>query len=202
MASFMEQLNQLQDDLNNLDVNDIGRWPVAVKVIALVLALALLLGLGYYLHLTPKFDALARAEKDEQRLRSTFEDKYFQAANLEALKRQREEMLASFGALLRQLPSDTEVPGLIEDITLTALNNGLRIESIDLSPESPREFYIELPISIRVTGGFHNLGAFVSGVANLPRIVTLHDFSIAPAGGPTNLTMNITAKTYRYLDEN
>lgn len=201
MASIVEQLNQLQDDLNNLDVNDIGRWPVAIKVIALVLAFAVLLGLGYYVYLTPKLAELQKAEKREIQLRKTYEDKYFQSANLEALKQQRKEMIASFDALLQQLPKDTEVPGLIDDITRTALNNGLKIESIDLSPERAREFYIELPISISVSGSFHNLGSFVSGVANLPRIVTLHDFSITPRGDPSNLAMSITARTYRYLDE-
>ena len=110
-------------------------------------------------------------------------------------------MEASFGTMLRQLPSDTEVPGLIEDITLAALDNGLVIESIDLQPERKAEFYVELPITIVVSGEYHNIGAFVSGVANLSRIVTLHDFNIKPVKSPTNLKMSIVAKTYRYLGE-
>ena len=110
-------------------------------------------------------------------------------------------MEASFGALLRQLPSDTEVPGLLEDITLTALDNDLKIESIGLQQERKAEFYIELPMTITVEGDYHDLGAFVSGVANLSRIVTLHDFSIAPQASPTDLKMTILAKTYRYVDD-
>lgn len=201
MATFAERFQQFQDDFNNVDLNDIGRWPVTVKVVFLVFLFALVVGGGYYFYLTPKFEELERSEQEEQSLRETYESKYFRAANLEALRRQREEMLASFGALLRQLPEDTEVPGLVEDITRTAIDNGLKIESIELSPEVEREFYVELPIAIRVSGGFHNLGAFVSGVANLPRIVTLHDFGISPRDNPSDLEMQITAKTYRYVDE-
>ena len=113
----------------------------------------------------------------------------------------KQEMEAAFGALLRQLPSDTEVPGLIEDITRTALDNELTIESIDLQPEAKTEFYIELPINIVVEGGYHKIGSFVSGVANLSRIVTLHDFKIKPTKSNLLLRMEITAKTYRYLEE-
>ena len=110
-------------------------------------------------------------------------------------------MEATFGALLRQLPSDTEVPGLLEDITLTALDNGLKILSVDLETERAAEVYVELPITVTVEGGYHQFGQFVSGVSSLPRIVTLHDFRIVPKTGPTDLTMTILAKTYRYLEE-
>ena len=111
-------------------------------------------------------------------------------------------MEATFGALLKQLPSDTEVPGLLEDITRTAIDNELVIESIDLQPERRTEFYVELPIDIVVEGDYHKIGAFVSGVANLSRIVTLHDFEVRPESSVNHLKMNILAKTYRYLDEN
>jgi type IV pilus assembly protein PilO len=125
----------------------------------------------------------------------------FEAANLEAYKRQMLEMEESFGALVSQLPSDTEVPGLLEDITNKGEQNGLAISKIDLLPEVPQEFYIELPISIVAVGSYHDLGAFISGMAGLPRIVTLHDFNIASSGSNTNqLEMNIVAKTYRYRD--
>ena len=110
-------------------------------------------------------------------------------------------MQATFGALLRQLPSDTEVPGLLEDITRTALDHELTIESITLQPERRTEFYVELPIDIVVGGDYHKISSFVSGVANLSRIVTLHDFKIAPASSPTDLKMTILAKTYRYLED-
>ena len=110
-------------------------------------------------------------------------------------------MEATFGALLKQLPSDTEVPGLLEDITRTAIDNELVIESIDLQPERRTEFYVELPIDIVVEGDYHKIGSFVSGVANLSRIVTLHDFDVKPESSVNHLKMSILAKTYRYLDE-
>jgi type IV pilus assembly protein PilO len=125
------------------------------------------------------------------------------AANLELYTQQMKEMENSFGMLLRQLPSDTEVPGLLEDITRTGLGSGLEFEEIKLLPEVTQQFYIELPIQITVTGAYHDLATFVSGVAGLPRIVTLHDFDLAPAnpdGGP-KLRMSILAKTYRYNDK-
>ena len=135
-------------------------------------------------------------------LRSEFEKKAFQAANLEAYRKQMVEMEESFGALVSQLPSDTEVPGLLEDITNKGMVNGLEFDSIELQPEVTREFYVELPIQIVAKGSYHDLGAFVSGMAGLPRIVTLHNFvirQINPEGGV--LALNITAKTYRYKDE-
>ena len=162
---------------------------------------ALILGAGYYLHITDKRDDLARAEAQEQKLRKDYEDKAGQAANLDALRQQKLEMEATFDSLLRQLPTDTEVPGLIEDITRTALDNDLTIESIDLRNENKTEFYIELPIDVVVEGNYHKIGSFVSGVANLSRIVTLHDFAIEPTDNPPTLRMQILAKTYRYLEE-
>jgi len=145
---------------------------------------------------------LARVESEEVKLKEEFEKKAFQAANLDAYRRQMVEMEESFGALVSQLPSDTEVPGLLEDITNKGLLNGLEIGSIDLQPEQSREFYVELPIAIRAVGSYHDLGAFISGMAGLPRIVTLHNFNVAITGENTNqLNMSITAKTYRYKDQ-
>lgn len=200
--AFKDSLEQLQNfDLSDLDVNNIGSWPGPVKAIVMVLAFVLVLGGGYYLHLTDKQSELERAGIKEQELRKDFETKSFKAANLDAYRAQMAEMRTTFEALLRQLPSDTEVPGLIEDITRTALDNELTIESIDLQDEVRTEFYIELPIQIVVEGNYHKIGSFVSGVANLSRIVTLHDFKIEPQNSPLNLKMSILAKTYRYLDE-
>jgi type IV pilus assembly protein PilO len=200
--ALQDTLEQLRSfDVGDLDVNNIGSWPTPVKAIILVLILALVLALGYFFYLTDKQKELEAAEKAEQGLRSEYESKAFQAANLDEYRRQKEEMEASFGALLRQLPSDTEVPGLIEDITTTALDNELTIASIDLQTERKAEFYVELPITITVSGSYHDLGAFVSGVANLSRIVTLHDFTIKPEGAPADLKMTILAKTYRYMDD-
>lgn len=200
--ALQDTLEQLRSfDVGDLDVNNIGAWPTPVKAIILVLILALVLVLGYFLYLTDKQKALEAAEKQEQTLRDEYKSKAFDAANLDEYRQQMVEMEASFGALLRQLPSDTEVPGLIEDITTTALDNELSIQSIDLQPERKAEFYVELPITITVTGSFHDLGAFVSGVANLSRIVTLHDFTIKPEDSPARLKMSILAKTYRYMDD-
>ena len=200
--ALQDTLEQLQNfDFNELDVNNIGSWPGPVKIILMVLALALVLGGGYFLYLTDKQDVLAQAEAKEQELRIDYEKKSFQAANLDALRAQKLEMEAIFGALLKQLPKDTEVPGLLDDITRTALDHELRIESIDLQDERRTEFYVELPIDIVVEGDYHKIGSFVSGVAALSRIVTLHDFQIEPQGSPTNLRMTILAKTYRYLEE-
>ncbi len=200
--ALQDTLEQLQSiDFNNLDVNNIGSWPAVVKVLLLVFLLVLVLGGGYYMSITDKQKTLEIAESQELDLRKEYEDKAAQAANLDALRQQKAEMEAAFGALLRQLPSDTEVPGLIEDITRTALDNELTIESIDLQREVQTEFYVELPIQIVVEGGFHKIGSFVSGVANLSRIVTLHDFEIEPTESILQLRMEITAKTYRYLEE-
>ena len=200
--ALKDSLEQLQNfDLADLDLNNIGSWPGAVKVIVMVLLFLLVMGGGYYVHITDNQQALETAARKEQELRKDFETKSEKAANLDAYRQQKAEMETTFQGLLRQLPSDTEVPGLIEDITRTALDNELNIESIDLQDEVRTEFYVELPIRIVVDGNYHKIGSFVSGVANLSRIVTLHDFVIEPQDSPVRLKMSILAKTYRYLDE-
>lgn len=200
--AMQDSLDQLKSvDFNNLDVNNIGSWPAIVKVLLMILLFGLVLGVGYYWHITDKQQELERVEAQEVDLRKEYEGKAALAANLDALKIQKKEMEEAFGALLRQLPSDTEVPGLLEDITRTAIDNELNIESIDLRPEKRTEFYIELPIDIVVEGDYHKIGSFVSGVANLSRIVTLHDFELEPLESDVGLRMEITAKTYRYLEE-
>lgn len=200
--AMKDSLEQLQNfDLADLDVNNIGSWPGAVKLIVMVLVFLLVLGGGYSLYLTDKRSELDVSARKEQELRADFEEKSHKAANLEAYERQKAEMETTFDSLLRQLPSDTEVPGLLEDITRTALDNELTIESIDLQDEVRTEFYVELPIQIVVEGNYHKIGSFVSGVANLSRIVTLHDFVIEPQESSLNLKMAILAKTYRYLEE-
>ncbi len=197
LADSLQKLNEL--DLNDIDFDNIGSWPLVVRIIACVLTLLLVLGLGYHFHLTGlqgRYDVAASKEQD---LREQYRIKAFQAANLKAYREQMKEMEHSFGALVKQLPSDTEVPGLLEDITFTGRGSGLQIEEIKLQDENVSHFYIELPISIAVQGTYHDLGNFVSGVASLSRIVTLHDFEIRP-GRDGQLTMNILAKTYRYND--
>lgn len=189
-------------DINDLDLDNIGAWPLAIKVIVWVLALVGVLALGYFYHIQNLQTTLVNAQNKETELRDEFERKAFQAANLEAYRKQMREMEESFGALVSQLPSDTEVPGLLEDITNKGMMNGLEFNSIELQAEVAREFYIELPIQIVARGSYHDLGAFVSGMASLPRIVTLHDFVIRQQDpNSAILSLNITAKTYRYRDE-
>ena len=202
--SLSDSLDSLRKvDLADLDVNNLGSWPAAVKVITCVLLLILVLVLGYNFHLKDLQAQLDTKRAEEASLKQQFADKAFKAANLEAYKEQMKEMETSFGALLRQLPGDTEVPGLLEDITRTGLGSGLEFEEIKLLPEVAQQFYIELPIQISVVGGYHDLATFVSGVASLPRIVTLHDFEIKPLAGDSGskLRMSILAKTYRYNDK-
>ncbi len=188
-------------DLNDLDLDNIGSWPVPILVLLWVLIFAGVLFLGYTYHVEGLQQNLARAEQQEVDRKKEFEQKAFQAANLDAYKRQMTEMEDSFGALVSQLPSDTEVPGLLEDITNKGLANGLDIASIDLQDERAQEFYVELPIAIVASGSYHDLGSFVSSMASLPRIVTLHDFSIEMVYGGGDLRMNMIARTYRYRDE-
>lgn len=188
-------------DVNDIDFDSIGSWPSGVKAVLCALLLIAVLVAGYYFHIKDLQLQFDRVQAEESRLRQDFEKKAFEAANLEAYKEQMAEMEESFGALVSQLPSDTEVPGLLEDITNKGLMNGLEINSINLQAEQAREFYIELPIAITATGSYHDLGAFISGMAGLPRIVTLHDFSITARSGNSNaLNLSITAKTYRYKD--
>jgi type IV pilus assembly protein PilO len=200
--ALQDSLNQLRGlEFGDLDPNNMGGWPAPLKAIILVLLIIVVVGVGYFFYLTDKQTSLEASRKQEGTLKSEYEAKAFQAANLPQYRQQKEEMEVSFGTMLRQLPSDTEVPGLIEDITLAALDNGLQIESIDLQPERKAEFYVELPITIGVSGEYHDVGSFVSAVSNLSRIVTLHDFTIKPASGNQNLKMSIVAKTYRYLGQ-
>lgn len=198
-------LRRSAEELKTFDwnsVNDpdtIGIWPAPVKGVLVLLLFVALLGAGYWFHIKTLQASLASVAAAEAGLRSDLETKAILAANLEAYRQQMREMEESFGALLSQLPSETEVPGLVEDITFTGLGSGLEFNSITLQPEVTQEFYIELPITIEVVGGYHDFGAFVSGVASLSRIVTLHDFTIqANPQNRADLNMTITARTYRY----
>ena len=198
--NLSEQLKALNEfDLADLDLENIGSWPAALKVIVLALLFGLLLVAGFYLHIEDLNKRLKLAEREETTLRLDFEQKAFEAANLAAYKAQLAEMEVRFGALVAQLPSETEVPGLLEDITDKGELNGLSIERIDLLDEQAQNFYVELPIAIQAVGSYHDIGAFISGMAGLPRIVTLHDFEIVTArDAPSTLEISIQAKTYRY----
>ncbi len=189
-----------QFDFNDINEGNIGAWPVLVRAALWLLAFVLVVTVGYFYLIADLRVELAVAEGKESQLRAEFERKAFKAAKLEPLKKQMAEMEESFGILLGQLPADTEVPGLLEDMTEKAVDNCLEIDSIKLQPERTQEFYIELPIAIEVEGSYHDLAAFVSGIASLPRIVTLHDYKISTDKELSRQKMSITAKTYRYKE--
>lgn len=196
---------ELNDKLSNFDVNDIdwnnmGSWPLVGRVIfAIIIFVSVLAGL-YFFDIQGKSEEYDNVVAKEAELKKAFETKAFKVANLDAYKKQLEEIEESFGSLLRQLPRDTEVPGLLEDITAAAVGASLEIKSIALEKEVKTEYYTELPINIDVVGEYHDFGVFVSAVAALGRIVTLHDFEVVPEKGG-KLNLKITAKTYRYSTE-
>ncbi|WP_290536354.1 MULTISPECIES: type 4a pilus biogenesis protein PilO [Alcanivorax] len=201
-------LRELIDELNSLDFENVGGWPAPIKLGAAVIVLALVLVLGYFFVIKDLNASLEQQRGEEKTLLQSYEKKAFEAHNLDQFRAQLAEMEQTFGALLKQLPKDTEVPGLLEDITHTGLGSGLEFEEIELKSEVEKEFYAELPIDIKVIGDYHGFGSFVSGVAALPRIVTLHDFVVAwPKDNEKELKalgllkMNITAKTYRYSSQ-
>lgn len=191
-------------NLNNLDPDNIGSWPLPIRL--LIWVGVTLVG-GFIVYQTLLAQSLLDLEKHQAKegeLVGVFQERAFKAANLEPLKKQMLEMQESFAALAKQLPDDTEVPGLLEELSQLGLDSGLEFDTIGLGNETEREFYYELPIQISVRGTFHALGAFVSGISSLPRIVTLHDFTITPIkeeNGAGLLIMSITAKTYRYNEE-
>ncbi len=199
-TNLSASVNELKTfDWNNLsDPTSIGMWPVPVKTLIATLIFVACLGAGYWFHIKTLQVEFERVTAEEVGLRADFESKALLASNLEAYRAQMIEMEEIFGDLLSQLPGKTEVPGLLEDITFTGLGSGLEFSVIQLQNEVAREFYVELPINISVVGSFHDFGAFVSGVASLSRIVTLHDFTINADVNRAELNMQITAKTYRY----
>ena len=186
-------------DLNELDINNIASWPLPARIFVVAVVFVGVLGLGYWLDIKDQRINLEKVEAKETELRQTFEVKAKKAANLAAYEQQLEEMRESFGAMLRQLPNKTEVAELLVDISQTGLASGLEFELFKPQAEVPKEFYAELPISIRVKGDYHAFGNFISGVAALPRIVTVHDVNVAPKDG--ELTMDLLAKTYRYMED-
>lgn len=192
------------DELKSLDANDIGRWPLAFRAGVIALVFVLVLGLGvYWTIIEDKAPQLTRVQEEEKTLRVTFENKQRKAANYDAYKAQLAQMEQSFGTMLRQLPGKTEIPSLIVDISQTGLAAGLQEKLFQPQGEVTRDFYAEKPITISLSGGYHEIANFVSGVASLPRIVTLHDINITPddPNDFDSLTLQVTAKTYRYLEE-
>jgi type IV pilus assembly protein PilO len=198
----------LVEELKSLDVNDVGRWPLVFRAAVIVIVFVVVVGVGvWFIVVKDKAPLLARAEAEEQNLKAVFENKQKKAANYDAYKAQLAQIEQSFGTMLRQLPGETEIPSLIVDISQTGLASGLQERLFQPQPEIPKDFYAEKPIKIRLSGGFHEIANFVSGVAALPRIVTLHNINITPeksdkdSGNFDQLSLEVTAQTYRYLDE-
>jgi len=195
------------EQLRTLDPRDVGRWPLEVRGFFILLIFIICAAFCWYMWVWDDYrPVLQKAEADELDLKSQFENKQQRAANLDAYKAQLGEMERSFGAMLRQLPGKTEVPNLLVDISQTGLAAGLQEKLFQPAGEQGKGFYAELPIKIRLVGSYHEFGTFVSGIAALPRIVTLHDIQITPVaadkvGGYDNLTMDVTAKTYRYIED-
>jgi len=195
-------------DLKNLDVNNMGVWPVGAKLVVCLLIAVVIVGLGWYFFVADKVTELERGQAQEVTLRRDFEDKAARAANLEPLKQQLAQMEQMLQQMLRQLPSRTEMPDLIVDISQTALASGISNELFQPGAEIQQDFYAEKPITLRMVGTYHQFGSFVSGVASLPRVVilTMHDISLKPRGGGaitanSDLVLEGTVRTYRYLDD-
>jgi len=194
----------LVDQLRSLDVNDIGRWPLVFRVVVIGIVFAVVLGFGiYWTIIEDRAPQLKRAQDEEQTLRVAFESKQRKAANYDEYKKQLDQMEQSFGTMLRQLPGETEIPSLIVDISQTGLAAGLKEKLFQPQPEVPKDFYAEKPILIHLSGSYHDIANFVSGIAALPRIVTLHDINVRPetADSFDRLSIEVTAKTYRYLED-
>ena len=186
--------------INEVDFRNLGEAPGVVKGGIIVLIIAALLGAGYWYLIKDQMAELERGEARELALRAEFENKQQRAANLPALEAQLEEMERMFASLLQLLPSTAEIPSLLVDVSQTALSVGLEIELFQPRPEANRTFYAEVPIQLRVRGNYEQLAEFVSGVSEMPRIVTIHDVFIRPDQADTNLLMDAVARTYRYLE--
>jgi type IV pilus assembly protein PilO len=197
------------DDIRNLDRNNVGGWPQSVKMFFIALLFLFVVLLGWYFYVSDQQDSLASLAGKETQLKQEFSREQAKAVNLEALEQQLNEMQDMLRQLLRQLPSKTEMPELLVDISQTALSAGLQTELFEPGPETLKDFYAEQPITLRMTGTYHQFGTFISGVASLPRVVilTLHDVSLTPVapskGAPSDgqLMLKGTVKTYRYLDD-
>lgn len=187
--------------INDLDFNESGDWPTPIKLVVLLMVVLVVFGIGYFLIVKDKQTWLSRMEAEERQLRLDFETKSSLAVNLDAYKEQMNEMEIAFDSMLQQLPGRSEVAELLTDISRTGIRNGLEFELF--MPESERviDFYVELPISMRVTGSYHQLARFISDLAGLPRIVSMHDLRMEPVGSDGKISMDITTKTYRYQDE-
>ena len=198
-------VEQFFQQFNTLDPNNMGSWPLSVKITCWIFIMLLIGVLGYFVLIKGKIEEIAGANAQEQNLLNEFREKDSKLRNLQQYQVQLQEMEADFEQQLEQLPKESEIPGLVEDINVTGVNSGLKFKNIRLEAEVKQEFFIEQPISMEAVGDYHSFGAFMSGIAALPRIVTLHDFTLT-AGQNTEkktdipqITYNVQAKTYRYV---
>jgi len=198
-------LDKFLQQFNTLDMNNYGSWPLSVKITCWILIVMMIAILGYFALIKGQIEAISNASAQEQNLLNEFREKDSKLRNLQQLQAQLQEMEANFNQQLEQLPKETEIPGLVEDINVSGVNSGLKFKNIRLENEIKQEFFIEQPISIEATGDYHAFGSFVSGIAALPRIVTLHDFDITGTENKEKktdipqITYNVKAKTYRYI---
>ncbi len=195
-------LDKFIQQLRTVDPNNYGSWPLSVKIFTWILIVLFILALGYFVLIKKQLESIANAHATEQNLLNEFREKDSKLRNLQQYQIQLQEMEANFNQQLEQLPKETEIPGLVEDINVTGVNSGLKFNNIRLENEITQEFFIEQPISIQATGDYHAFGSFMSSVAALPRIVTVHDFSITAVKGKGDvpqLNYDIKAKTYRYI---
>jgi type IV pilus assembly protein PilO len=188
------------DDIKNINVNDLGSWPLPIKVGAIGVVGLIIFVAGYFAFIDGEWNTYQAAQRKEEELRETFLNKKAMAINLPAYKQQMEEMQQTFGSMLRQLPNSTEVPDLLVDITQAGLGRGLEFVLFKPEKETRKDFYAELPISVEVHGSYHELASFVSDVAALPRIVTFGDITISSSKG-AKLSMAAKARTYRYMED-
>ena len=200
----MPDLKNLPDQIKALDYKNIGSWPLPARIAALIIAYVAVVGAGYYFLIQDQRTELSQLSDKEATLKSTFETKAAEAANLDTYQKQIDDMNKSFGTMLRQLPGQTEIPSVLQDISQTAQVDGLKQDLFKPASENTKDFYAEKPIDLILVGSYHAFGKFVSDVAALPRIVTLHNIDIRPASDDKTggtLTMTLTAKTYRYLED-
>lgn len=188
------------DELRNIDLKNLSTLPLPIKIVGVAIVGILILAAGYWFVIADELDQRAQAQQEEQTLRETYLNKKLLALNIDLYRKQMEEIQQTFGSLLRQLPNTTEVPDLLVDITQAGLGRGLEFSLFRPEKEQPRDFYAELPISLQVSGTYHEIAQFISDVAALPRIVTFGDIAITSGGQAGRLSMQATARTYRYLD--
>ena len=206
MAMNLDALKNFDiNQLRSLDPKNMGSWPLPLRILVLIGIFGVVLLAGYYFLISDQLDERSKLVDKEASLKSEFEAKALQAANLDTYQQQLDDMQKSFGTMLKQLPGKTELPSILQDVSQAAQVDGLRQDLFRPGTEGTKDFYAETPIDLQLEGGYHDFGKFVSDVAALPRIVTLHNIVIRPSsgggGGADSLTMTLTAKTYRYLED-